>query len=460
MVRGSTPPRYEHLNIVQLNMQRSRVVSDEMRVMMDRAGTDVLLMQEHYDFRGAILGFGTGTRVITGCSKDERTMAAVALRGKRVLIATDTNAKSPLWWSDHLDHRGEKLEEFLSQHDLMVVNSTGLPVTFSSPVGEANHQRWTSSNHQAIAYRVNCERTRDVDSGQNGRFVSQNGTAPLERRADVQMAIESVESPRRGRFVVDDIQSPVRPRLNIAKANWDVFRKNLRVGRERLAGIEPVCKNDVERMAAAVEEVILSASSDSIPEKRQHARSVPWWIEDLTRRKRPVYKCRRLFQKETDKEQRDIRIAAFHKEKRAYLNAIKWAKTQSWEDFVSEQGNVNPWGMIYKSTMQKLRTEHVMCSIQSPDGYTKTWRDTTETLLNALISDDNLLRETEEQALVRVDIAVPPSTPDSPEFGMGGVRKSIAHLKPKKCPGRDKIKIEIVRCGGAGGAPRAPRPRP
>ncbi|KAG7196386.1 hypothetical protein KM043_000144, partial [Ampulex compressa] len=92
-------------------------------------------------------------------------------------------------------------------------------------------------------------------------------------------------------------------------------------------------------------------------------------------------------------------------------------------------------------------TEPAMCSIQSPDGYTKTWRDTAETLLNPLIPDDDPLGETEEQALVRVDIAVPPSTPDSPEFGMGEVRKAIAHLKPKKCPGRDRIEIEMVRCG-------------
>ncbi|KAG7196613.1 hypothetical protein KM043_018809, partial [Ampulex compressa] len=176
-------------------MQRSRVVTDEVRVMMDRQCTDVLLMQEPYNFRGAIPGFGTGTRVITGCSKDEQAMAAVAvrardltvvkiahlctshcvcvhitrtrqtlylvtqyfppseeiesslahletvlreLRGKRVLLAADVNAKSPLWWSDHLDDRGEKLEELLSQHDLTVVNRSGFPATFSSPVGESN----------------------------------------------------------------------------------------------------------------------------------------------------------------------------------------------------------------------------------------------------------------------------------------------------------------------------------
>ncbi|CAH0562844.1 unnamed protein product [Brassicogethes aeneus] len=54
------------------------------------------------------------------------------------IICMDANAKNPIWFSNILDHRGELLESFALENDLLCINTPQPHHTFSSPLGDSN----------------------------------------------------------------------------------------------------------------------------------------------------------------------------------------------------------------------------------------------------------------------------------------------------------------------------------
>ncbi|KAK2578450.1 hypothetical protein KPH14_012256, partial [Odynerus spinipes] len=109
---------------------------------------------------------------------------------------------------------------------------------------------------------------------------------------------------------------------------------------------------------------------------------------------------------------------------------------------MSDQGNAKPWGVVYKTTLDKLRIEQAMSNIRTGTGHTMGWRDTAETLLEALIPDDIEANESPEQVLVRVEATTQPDVGDAEVFSGAELRKAILALKRGKCPGLDRIEAE------------------
>jgi hypothetical protein len=108
-------------------------------------------------------------------------------------------------------------------------------------------------------------------------------------------------------------------------------------------------EEDVERMAEQMQEVLTRACDAAIPRKKWHVKSVPRWTPELTRAKRNVYRARRKFQGARDpatREQEKLRYRSLGKE---YTKKIKIAKIQSWQDFVSKEGNKEPWVIAYRT---------------------------------------------------------------------------------------------------------------
>lgn len=182
------------LRVVQINCQKSASVSQQLYQKVREAAIDVFLMQEPYTVGGRVAGFGPPFRILAGPGTDTPWSAIVicnpelgvlqlpqfsdqymvcaqihgdfgnlyvitlycrysisnesflyrldqvlrALRGKPVLIGTDANARSPLWFSDESDDPGQRLEDFIFEHRLQVINEVSPYYTFSSHAGESN----------------------------------------------------------------------------------------------------------------------------------------------------------------------------------------------------------------------------------------------------------------------------------------------------------------------------------
>ncbi|KAK2577691.1 hypothetical protein KPH14_011599 [Odynerus spinipes] len=87
-----------------------------------------------------------------------------------------------------------------------------------------------------------------------------------------------------------------------------------------------------------------------------------------------------------------------------------------------------------------------MSNIRTGTGHTMEWRDTAETLLEALIPDDIEANESTEQVLARVEANTQPDVGDAEAFSGAELRKAILTLKQRKCPGLDRIEAEAVKC--------------
>lgn len=471
------------LRIIQLNMQGSRLVSDETRVQMDNERTDVLLAQEPYSAYDRITGFGVATHVINGTTANvDKAQAAIIvrnkevtvlkvsqlcnahcacvqinsrkgtvylvsmyfqfsheiephiqqldkvlrrLRGKRIIIGIDANAKSPLWGSRTLDERGATLEDFIAEQNLVVLNRNNEPSTFSNGRGETNIdvtlatenaarmvrswkvcEDWTCSDHRAISIILAWERdpnsSMHADEGGSNRYC-------------------------------------------IAKANWENYehalldaRNRLRAWSENFAG-----PDDVYRLADGVEEAIVSACAASMPEKRRFPRSVPWWNGELTTLKQDVYRKRREYQHDHGIS-RGAKRRIYYEARTSYKKAISNAKISSWQGYVGDS-NSDTWGLVYKLQTQRLRIDRAMSTLVSQQGHTIDWQETASVLLRGLVPDDSEAAETNDQRRVRDEASTPYGADPAPPLEREEVRKAIRRLANGKAPGLDRIEVEALK---------------
>ena len=59
-------------------------------------------------------------------------------RDKDHIVGLDANARSTLWFSNKTDERGEKLEEFVAQYNLQLINVEQQLTTYDGPCGRSN----------------------------------------------------------------------------------------------------------------------------------------------------------------------------------------------------------------------------------------------------------------------------------------------------------------------------------
>ena len=195
MYNGNEKNHIGYLKIGQINLARSRVATEELSRFTVESGLNVVLVQEPYTHKGRVTGLGTGTRIAQAAlgtpwaaiavyredctvvqlenvttnylaavhvamgslrinlvstyyrayrtnkramrrALRETTRTLNQLNNDGVIIGADTNAKSALWHSGNTDERGRKLEQFIAQKGLTVVNEQQDYCTFQGPAGK------------------------------------------------------------------------------------------------------------------------------------------------------------------------------------------------------------------------------------------------------------------------------------------------------------------------------------
>lgn len=471
------------LRIIQLNMQGSRLVSDEARVQLDNEDVDILLAQEPYSAHGRITGFGLATRVINGTTADvEKVQAAIVvrnrevtvlkisqlcnahcscvqintrkgavylvsmyfqfsheiepylqhlgevirqLRGKKVIIGCDANAKSPVWGSRTLDERGRKLEDFIAENNLVILNKENELSTFSNIHGESN---------------IDVTLATESAAGLIRRWTVRGDWTMSDHRA-----IDIVIAWGRDANPAMPVDGEAPKRFAVGRANWENYMHALPdaknryiVQHEEIAGPE-----HVYALADGIEQTIISACSVSMPLKRRFPRSVPWWNDELTALKGEVYRRRREFQHEHGASRR-AKQRVYREARITYKKAIGRAKVASWQSFVNES-NSDTWGLVYKLQTERLRVDQALGSLVSQQVSTTDWLETADVLLRGLMPDDTEHAETEAQRRVRDEILTRYDAAPAPSFEPEEVRKAIRDLANGKAPGPDRIEVEALK---------------
>ena len=191
------PPKMDEIRIGQINLARSRVATEEIAKYAIQNGLDVLQIQEPYTHKDRVTGLGTGIKiaqaehgtpwVAVAILRDDFTVvhlehttttriacihlstedirinlvslyckvsraatsdmrrsfrelsnALKQINEDGVIVGMDANAKSTTWHSNNSDVRGRKLEEFIAQNGLRVINREQEQSTFQVTCGESN----------------------------------------------------------------------------------------------------------------------------------------------------------------------------------------------------------------------------------------------------------------------------------------------------------------------------------
>jgi hypothetical protein len=181
-------------------------------------------------------------------------MVCHSLRGKRLLVALDTNARPSLWSPQRTDKRGAKLEDLIRAFGLQVLNDSAQPPTYwtarglslievtlasstmSQFIGDWKvRQDWTSSNHNSVDMRVRVPR-----ESSNNRETETN-------------------------------------RFDTRPADWDQFSASLSdLSKSQLEVLDLLSAESVELMTEKFTVVLREACEASMPKKRKFRKSNPW----------------------------------------------------------------------------------------------------------------------------------------------------------------------------------------
>lgn len=465
-----------NLRIIQLNGQRASVVPAQLKEKIVSEGISIALLQEPYCAFGSVRGY-SGMRVCTkpergqiwaaivarknidlmylhGLSSSHIVVACVdmgwgtmylisayrqfreplqvcllqlqeilrTLEGKHCLIAIDANARSPEWHDRVLNHDGREMEDFISTHDLVILNRRGQPTTFWRPDGESNpdltlctsevsqyvrnwtiRADWTTSDHRVIELEVS--QTRE----------------PI--------------APYAGRFRFD-------------KTDWE--RANNLISRYSF-GLDYTVTSpaQVDSLSTKITSDLLKLSNEVAVTTSTSLRANPWWTQQLSAQRASVNRARKRFQSSRRRnlqgEQVDAHKREYNRLKNEYTQAIRKAKLDHWREFVETEGNENVWGMVYKIVTEKLPPCEVDTSIRAQNGVEQITRAASSVeLVRALFPRDDPSSDSALHREVRARLLIPPNTGVSGEFSEAELTAALKTIRPRSAAGEDRIENTLI----------------
>ena len=210
-------------------------------------------------------------------------------------------------------------------------------------------------------------------------------------------------------------------------------------------------KSDTERLMEKFQKALKSACDDSFIKKSASNRvtnrkTVPWWTEELTIRRKKINALRRRYQRtRNDEILRDTRKMQYFEERGKYQALIIREKIESWKKYCNMTISPNPWNIVYKLASGKIRHNLAMTTLQKEDGSTTTnIAETAQYMLDNLAPIDDIEEETDHHKAVRADIEEPIQTEDDREFTQTEIKNIIKSMDTKKAPGEDGITGEIL----------------
>ena len=316
----------------------------------------------------------------------------VALKNKKVLIATDANAKSHLWGFES-DAKGVMLEDFIMRHDLTVLNNRE-----DLPTCKGTREETRIDVTLVTSNAIKCVKDWKVESW------SSSDHRPINVRLDLSETATRAERTS-------------EPRFKIHRAGWELFTKTLQEKQEELMNMPMENAQDVEALAEKLEETLIEACTKAIPSKVKSMKSQAWWNPELTKLGKRAKRAKaRLNEEDSGMIPRKKRRVREDREREAdnamvkYQNEIGKAKRQSWKDFVTKEGNSEVWGLPYKIASGKIKVQKATSTVNVNGSTTTDWKETSKALLDGLIPDDDTTRETAYHKQIRADAAKAPET--------------------------------------------------
>ncbi|GFW42357.1 hypothetical protein TNCV_239541 [Trichonephila clavipes] len=234
----------------------------------------------------------------------------------RLVWSMDANSKSETWFSPFFDSRGTKLIEFISAHNLFVINEDCGP-TFCGSRGSSYID--VTAVGTDLLEDVSCWHLPDYDSLSDHKAIE----------FDIALDFNSA---------TNDGDSCI---FNLKKRTGNSFYDSSKFLLSSISDLTVSCQNpeslhDLEKELISI---ILNSCKMSIPIKKRGMHRVPWWTTEIGCMRKHVNAARRRFQRCKNATLKEIYKIKQQFQKRIELSGIalpSGAMTNSFEETINE----------------------------------------------------------------------------------------------------------------------------
>lgn len=444
------------IKITQINLNRSPRAHDMLKEFANKKHIDICLMSEpniattrrdkqlHTDTRTDTAIWWTGhdsTHAIrgTGCGEgftwididnvavlyscyfspnrpddefesflEELAISITTHTSKQVIITGDFNATSTTWGGRHTLPRGQRLEEWVAEKNLYLVNRGSVP-TFTRKKQESYIDLTFTTEH--IFPHVTDWQVEEYETSlSDHRYITFNVGTPRSTS-------KRINSNRRKTF------------------NYRHLDKNI-LNTELLKGCDAF-NNSIDE--EDLKNILTTACKKATPRNNSthRGRHTPkyWWNDAIAEARQKCIRLRRAHTRHRSwKRKHNIQVSTedngtnpeWEKLKQANDNLralILKSKQDKWKELI-EAVQTDKWGQPYKIVMNKLQTK-------TPQIPTDLLEEVIQTLFPKQPTSD------------RVDLL---TTPDEvPEFTLAELERAGERLASGKAPGPDGVPPEVVK---------------
>ncbi|GFU00607.1 retrovirus-related Pol polyprotein from type-1 retrotransposable element R1 [Trichonephila clavipes] len=280
------------------------------------------------------------------------------------------------------DSRGTELIEFISVHNLFVINEDCGP-TFCGSRGSSYID--VTAVGTDLLEDISCWHLPDYDSLSDHKAI------------EFDIALD-FNSP------TNDGDSCI---FNLKKANWKLLYDSSKFLLSNISDLIVSCQNpeSLHDLAKELISIILNSCKMSVPIKKRGMHRVPWWTTEIGCMRKHVNAARRRFQRCKNVPLKEIYKIKQQFQKRIELSGIalpSGAMSNSFEETINE--------VIFHSFPDDCENE-----------------------------DDDCHKEIRSDALIYISVT------DDPPFTIHEINAVINKLKLKKAPGPDSIPNEVVK---------------
>lgn len=345
------------------------------------------------------------------------TKVTQRLVGEYLVIGMDANAVSPMWHSKNIHHgrmnevRGRVFEENFIACRLNVINVPSELYSFFSTRG-------TSDIDITL---VNDKFDRDISSKWDILCEQSHSDHNLIKVECVMARAPSIAG--RSSF-----------RWSTRNANWEELIGDM----SRLSvwtQFEYFESMSVNEKVDCLNKWVTEVSDRRLKRlKKVNPGGVVWFTDEIRRQRAAVGRLRSKFQRARRQGLDETPYLLRYREAyRSYKNNLKEAKNAHWRAFVTDEGNLDPWGKVYKLCRGK-RGGYDVNSMKVGDIHTINWDDSVTLLLGEFFPSS----PDEAPVLAQPEVQRDPLTRSE-------VNWAVYRGAQKKAPGLDGITGEIMR---------------
>lgn len=456
------------LKIVQHNLGRSAIASDQLFKYCQDESIDIALLQEPYSNRGHLSGFEVHplrwylSKPVPrpGAPKYSDIFAAIVVFNPTLRVTFSNEGPRDFFITIILDNGDSGQTAFTSGYFKYRTPTLAHVEVLADIIDSSAESHLISIDANAFSTRwysrITDRRGEIVESLIDDKnlcchnlsspyttFAGPRGSTNIDLTLSSTSVADSISNWR----VLPDITSSDHRvikfsfTLNLAafiakpnrfctdRADWEAFKNT--ISRE-IAYITHA--QDPNQLAASLQGMLVRASKSAIPTSMHRKRPIPpWWSADVINLRKTVKtlsRAKRLLPSR-------LNIESYNLARNRLTSALRKAKADSWKTFCTKEGR-EPWGKLYR-WLRSRRRLHSLPLMKREDGHFSTsLEESVHLLLNSLIPTDELDQSCEEIVL---------SGPPLPPVDADMLRGLLAQMAPNKAPGPDLITVKMVRIG-------------